>query len=230
MIITLLKLAKRLTEKQKKEIIESFKKGAVVSFLSEKFSCSKLTITRILKINLGEVSYKKLIKTNKLNNKFKIVEKGEINNDSNSDISDNYSLKMRNSNKNSMEDDIYPVSPFLEISPIDYEIDHSSRKEVSSVPIAEIEFPEIVYMIVDKKIELETKLLGDYPEWEFLPDDDLNRKTIEVFYDIKVAKRLCNKEQKVIKIPNTDVFKIAATSLLSKGISRIISADKLIAL
>ena len=85
-------------------------------------------------------------------------------------------------------------------------------------------------MIVDKKIELETKLLGDYPEWEFLPEDDLNRKTIEVFYDIKVTKRLCNKEQKVIKVPNTDVFKIAATSLLSKGISRIVSADKLIAL
>ena len=223
-------MAKRITEKQKKEIIESFKNGAIVNSLSEKFNCSKLTITRILKINLGEVCYKKLIKTNKVNNKLKIFEKEEINNDSNLDVSENYPPKMENLYKNSNEDDIYHVSPFLEISPIDYKIDNSSRKEVSSLPLAEIEFPEIVYMIVDKKIELEIRLLGDYPQWEFLPEDDLNRKTIEVFYDIKVAKRLCNKEQKVIKVPNTDVFEIAANSLLSKGISRIVSADKLIAL
>ena len=39
-----------------------------------------------------------------------------------------------------------------------------------------------------------------------------------------------NKEQKVIKVPNTEVFKIVAPQLISRGISRIISDDKLIAL
>jgi hypothetical protein len=34
----------------------------------------------------------------------------------------------------------------------------------------------------------------------------------------------------VIKVPNTNVFKIVAPILLSKGISRIVSPDKLIAL
>ena len=84
--------------------------------------------------------------------------------------------------------------------------------------------------IVDKKIELEVKLLKDYPEWQFLSENELNRKTIEIFYDLKIAKRHCNKEQKLIKVPNTEVFKIAAPFLLSKGISRIISSEKLIAL
>ena len=88
----------------------------------------------------------------------------------------------------------------------------------------------MVYMIVDKNIELEIKLLKDYPEWDFLPNIDLNRKTIEVYDDIKVAKRFCNKEQKVIKVPNTNVFKIVAPILVSRGISRIVSGDKLIAL
>ena len=91
-------------------------------------------------------------------------------------------------------------------------------------------FPNIVYMVVDKKIELETKLLKEYPEWQFLSQSELNRKTIEIFLDLKTAKRFCNKEQKVIKIPNTDIFKIVAPILLSRGISRIVSADKLIAL
>ena len=85
-------------------------------------------------------------------------------------------------------------------------------------------------MIVDKTIELETKYLRDYPDWQFLSQEELNRKTIEIYVDLKNAKRFCNKEQKVIKVPNTQVFKIVAPILISKGISRIVSSDKLIAL
>ena len=83
------------------------------------------------------------------------------------------------------------------------------------------------YLESPKRIQ---DLLKDFPEWRFLPINDLNRKTIEIYLDLKIAKRLCNKEQKVIKVPNTNVFKISAPILLSKGISRIVSADKLIAL
>ena len=101
---------------------------------------------------------------------------------------------------------------------------------MSSIPITEVDFPKAVYMIVDKKIELETKYLKEYPEWQFLAEEELNRKTIEIFFDIKLAKRICNKEQKVIKVPNTKVFSIVAPILLSRGISRIVCPDKLIAL
>ena len=52
--------------------------------------------------------------------------------------------------------------------------------------------------------------MKDFPEWQFLSNDELSRKTIEIFDDLKVAKRVCNKEQKVIKVPNTKVFKIVA--------------------
>ena len=100
----------------------------------------------------------------------------------------------------------------------------------SSIPIQEIDFPKTVYMIVNKNIELEIKFLKDYPEWEFLPNEDLKRKTIEIYFDLKTAKRVCSKEQKVIKVPNTDVFRIASPFLISRGISRIVSAEKLIAI
>ena len=85
-------------------------------------------------------------------------------------------------------------------------------------------------MIVNKAIELETKFLKEYPQWEFLPQNDLERKTIEIYNDSNIAKRYCSKEQKVIKVPNTEVFKIVAPILISRGISRIINEDKLIAL
>ena len=67
-------------------------------------------------------------------------------------------------------------SEFVEISPLDFQIDNNPRKELSSVPLKEIDFPAIVYIIVDKNIELEIKLLKDFPEWDFLPIEDLNRK------------------------------------------------------
>ena len=85
-------------------------------------------------------------------------------------------------------------------------------------------------MIVDKQIELRVKLLKDYPEWSFLPHDDLNRKTIEIFFDLRDAKRLCQKEQKVIKVPNTDVFRIVSPLLISRGITRIVTSETLISI
>ena len=48
--------------------------------------------------------------------------------------------------------------------------------------------------------------------------------------DLNIAKRSCNKEQKVLKVPNTDVFRIASPVLKAKGISRIVCAENLIAL
>ena len=118
----------------------------------------------------------------------------------------------------------------MEIAPLNYEIDSASQKDLSSVPICDVDFPNIVYMIVDEKIELEIKYLQEYANWQFLSEEELKRNTIEIYLDLKIAKRYCKKQQKVIKVPNTDVFKIVAPILIKKGISRIVSQDKLIAL
>ena len=53
-------MAKRLTAKEKKEIIKSFTEGNSLDFLSKNFNCTKLTIVRNLKKELGEKEYKEL--------------------------------------------------------------------------------------------------------------------------------------------------------------------------
>ena len=63
-----------------------------------------------------------------------------------------------------------------------------------------------------------------------LSEEDLNRNTIEIFYDLKAAKRSVKKEQRVIKVPNSNVFNITAPILRARGISRIVSSELLIAL
>ena len=227
-------MTKRLTEKQKEEILKSFKFGIAIDVLSQKHNCTHSTITRNLKKSLGEFEYKELLNKSKpLKEKSKIYKKQ--NNDFKETNFDKEEFKNDSDdpnvlNKNIAASNFAPIDSFLEIAPIDYEMDNSSRKELSSVPLSEVDFPNVVYMIVDKKIELEVKLLKDFPEWEFLPHDDLNRKTIEIFFDLNLAKRSCNKEQKVLKVPNTDVFKIVSPVLIARGISRIVFAENLIAL
>ena len=225
-------MAKRLTEKQKSEIAEYFKNGKTIEALSKEFNCTTLTITRNLKKNLGEMKYKQFLEKNKnfdqLSSHLEIVKKNDFelaNKISKNEFSDDLML-----DANQSENDNFSSAEFIEISPLNFEIENITRKELSSIPIKEIDFPKTVYMIVDKNIELEIKLLKDYPEWEFLPNEDLERKTIEIYYDLKLAKRACSKEQKVIKVPNTNVFRIVSPILISRGISRIVSAEKLIAL
>ena len=85
-------------------------------------------------------------------------------------------------------------------------------------------------MLVDKKVELESQYISDLPEWSFLPATELERLVILLFPNQRSAKRSCSRNQKVIKIPNTDIFEISKSYLLSKGITRLIFEDSLISL
>lgn len=213
-------MPKKVSQKEIEEMIDDFFNGIVIKELAIKFNCTKTTINRHLKKNIDKEKYNQTLLQN--NKKKEIV--ASINSDINSPNFDEIS-----SNKEDLIDS-FSNSSFLEIAPLNYEIDNIPQKDLSSIPISEIELPKTVYMIVDKKIELETKYLKDYPNWSFLSQDELDRKTIEIYLDLKNAKRFCNKEQKVIKVPNAEVFRIVAPILLSRGISRIVNADKLIAL
>ena len=214
-------LAKRISEKQKKEIIDAFINKQSLEEISKKFNFTRPTISRYLKKSLGENKYTEINKLNKTQKTFtdsNALNKIKVLDNSLNELSNDFSQ------------DSFQENSFLEIAPLNLEIDNAPQKDLSSVSINEVELPKVVYMIVGKQVELETKLLKEYVEWNFLSEKDLSRKTIEIFHDLKSAKRSINKEQKVIKVPNSDVFKIAAPILLSRGISRIVSSEFLIAL
>ena len=224
-------MAKRFTPELLLELLKSFKSGSTIDELSTKYKCTKLTISRNLKKNIGEKKYKEILLSTKSlslktsNKSKKINETHSINQSRTIDEKSNASNEKDLKNKES-----FSSITFMEIPPMDFQIEALPQKDLTSVPISDVEFPKIVYMIVDKKIELEIKYLRDYPDWQFLSKEELDRKTIEIFFDLKIAKRFCNKDQKVIKVPNPNVFNIVAPLLLKKGISRIVTSDKLISL
>lgn len=197
-------LPKKLTDIQKSEILESFKGGSETIEIAKKYNFSNATIIKQLKNMMGNEAYYELKKRK---------------------LSSNLNFNQNPSITPSTSED-----RFFEVVPLTEGVELNSQKDLSSLPIIDFDFPNIAYMIVDKGIELETKFLKDYPEWQFLPKDDLNRKTIQVYFDLKNAKRNCSKDQKVIKVPNTDVFKIVSPILISRGITRIITENQLLAL
>ena len=215
-------MAKRISENEKKEIIDDFTKNKTLDEISEKFNFTKATITRHLKKSLGQEKYSKLIKLNKNEKKYadlQYLEEEKIS-------SNNLEIL----SEETINHESFPENSFLEIAPLNLEIDNKPQKDLSSISIEEVELPKVVYMVVNKQVELETKLLKEYVEWNFLSEEDLRRNTIEIFYDLNTAKRSTKRDQRVIKIPNSNVFKITSRILLSRGISRIVSSEVLIAL
>ncbi len=213
-------MPKKLSKEEKNEIIKLFINGEKILDISEKFNFSKITITRHLKKNFSDEEFNKIKKN---------IQRKELDVDISNQLNSNNTDIEKDSEELNFKKSLLDPS-FIEITPLDYEIDNVPQKDLSSIPLTEVKLPKIAYMIVDNKIELQTKLLRDYPEWKFLSEDELNRNTIEIFSDIKIAKKFCTKGQKIIKVPNTDVFRITSPILLSRGISRIISAENLISL
>ena len=217
-------MPKKVSDQQKKEILNSFVSGKILKDLSDQFKLSQTTIVRQLKNSLGLEKFNELKDKNKKSkkekNKKSKKEKNKIIIDD-FDIDNNLNQKIQNDNFE---------EKFVEVIPITEGIELNNQKDLASEPLKEVKLPKVVYILVDKNIELLPKMVKEYPEWSFLPQQDLNRMSLEIFDDHNYAKKLCSKNQKLIKVPNPNVFLIASSSLKSKGITRIIFNNLLLSI
>ena len=172
------------------------------------------------------------VKVNEESHKLDVDEDASLDlEDADEFVEDQYSvnqkIKDNDKDKNNQNFD----ENFEEIAPLVSGFDFDLKKQKSDFEILDYEcLPESVYMIVDKKVELELQLVSDLPEWSFLPENELKRKAILLFANQRSAKRICSRSQRVIKIPNTSIFKISKSYLISKGITRLILEDSIIGL
>ena len=216
-------MPKKLSELQKQEISKSFIEGSEIKKISENYAFSVQTIIKQLKKILGEETYQeyKLINSKK---------KSKINKETRyKKVPTKKNIEKENIEKEKFTKDNNQET-FIEIVPLNEQVELEKRKEVSSIPITEFDLPQIVYMLVDKKIELDPKILKEYSEWKFMPEEDLSRLTIEIFSDQKKAKICCSKNQKILKIPNSKVISTVSRFLKANGITRIIYGDSLLSL
>ena len=251
-------ISRRLTKTQKAEILESYRSGDNTNSLAEKYNCTTNTINRTVKTLLSDSEYTILKKQRlKMNNKKveliniqnsdKKQEETEHNIKKDDDLcikenedkstlistaSNDSFFDRKNKNNNNSDDYNQNIkNNFEEIEPLITNFDFELDKQKSNFEILNYEsLPESVYMIVDKKVELELHTISDLPEWDFLPENELKRNAILLFSNQRSAKRSCSRNQRVIKIPNTSVFKLSKSYLVSKGITRLILEESIIAL
>ncbi len=119
---------------------------------------------------------------------------------------------------------------FQEIKPIDPNIDITQAKEVTCENLSTDVLPNVVYMLVDRAVELDARPLREFPELGSLSTVDQERKTLCLFSNQRSAKRSCGRSQRVIKIPDSNVFILSKPFLLARGITRLLLEDVLIAL
>jgi len=228
-------VSRRLTKIQKNEILEAYLSGENTNSIAQKYSCSANTINRTVKTLLSENEYKllkeKRLKVNNKKNELvnnKIFDSKEENlNQLNSFNSSQ--TKVHEEEKSSSNDKYFENSDFEEVVPLISSLDFE-EKEFDFEILNQQALPESVYMLVDKKVELEVKSISNLPEWSFLPEIELKRNAILLFSNQRSAKRSCSQNQRVIKIPNTRVFEVSKSYLISKGVTRLILEDSIIAL
>ena len=229
-------MPKILSDLQKKEMTEFFKKGLSFDELVNKYDLKKPTIIKHLKTLMGEDQYKKIlkievcdeIKESKTDNQV-FNKSGLVDIEKTEDLSNKY-IEKENEVKHYPEDNCNSNANFYEIIPLEENFDSEQRKDLTSKPLNDFTIPQNCFLVVDKNNELEIFYLRDFPEYGFLNDDDQKRKIIKLFSDKKAANSFCKKNQKIIKVPNGEVFSLVSSFLIDKGISRIIFDDNLLSI
>ena len=146
-------MPKRINDIQRKEITKRFLNGETPDFLAENFGYTKSTILKHIKESIGKELFNNLNKSIKpaYNNKL-IKDKIKINNVEEEIKQDNSNLREETTDQNLNENNFLEDPSFMELVPLDLDIDNTKRKDLSSIPISQIDFPEMVYIIVDKKM------------------------------------------------------------------------------
>ena len=228
-------ISRRLTKIQKDEILKAYQVGENTNTLAEKYNCTPNTINRTVKIILSDIEYKSLKgkrfkssnkKVKSVNNKRADFKQEEF---EHSDLLGFTQGKNIEEEQPMNIDENFSSSEFEEIVPLISSFEFVEKELDFEIHNQEA-LPESVYMLVDKKVELEVKSISDLPEWSFLPENELKRNAILLFTNQRNAKRSCSRNQRVIKVPNTRIFEVSKPYLLLKGITRLILEDSMIAL
>jgi hypothetical protein len=99
----------------------------------------------------------------------------------------------------------------------------ASRGQLTVRPLIEATLARICYLVVDRAAELIAPPLRDFGDLGMMSQDEAAIRTLPVFDNHRVAKRFANvRTQRVIKVPDSQIFYKVARHLQAKGISRVL--------
>ena len=241
--------ARRLSDNDKQELVGRYKSGESTVALAEAFGCSPNTVTRTVKALLPADAYAALkasrqrapvtssapLPDNAVDVSSDAQEVAPLDPDPESSLAledaDDFDEHAEvDESESAPASEPEAADPFLELIPLTTEQPLEHHPEVAPIPLSVDALPTSAYMLVDKVVELDARPLRDFPDMGALSAAEQDLKGVYLFASPRAAKRQCSRHQRVIKVPDTEVFVRTSSFLLARGITRLVLDGRLIAL
>ncbi len=234
----------RLTDSQKRELVERYRSGESTAVLAEAFGCSANTVSRTARALLTPDAYEALKKDRARGGgagSQAAVHSDCIQAEATPvepiDDEDPVTLALDDADDfgDALEDageaDEEPEQEFHTVAVLTGQISLEMESSAPDCrPLGPGVLPESVYMLVDKLVELDPQPLSAFQELGALAAADQDRQAIGLYASPRTAKRQCGRNQRVIKVPDSQVFERTSHYLLARGITRLVLDGSLIAL
>ncbi len=89
------------------------------------------------------------------------------------------------------------------------------------LPIQDANLPQQCYLVIDRSAELITRPLKEFSELGQVPPGEDQLKTLPIFVNHKLASRFSRKNQRIIKVPDSQLLSKTYSQLTAKGIERV---------
>lgn len=101
------------------------------------------------------------------------------------------------------------------------ETGHENGSPLTIEPLANASMPKTCYLVVDRSSELISRPLREFNDLGDIPATEISSKTLPVFDNHRVARRFANRNQRVMKVPDSQVLQKTGPHLQAKGITRV---------
>ena len=236
--------APRLTDSQKEELVQRYRRGESAQALAAGYGCSPNTVSRVLKAAMDPEELAALRKQSRT--RTPVVEsEAEAEVDpleavltapvgEESQAEDPVAPEAADASELAIDDADDFADEGLDDSEVSVEEDGEAA-EASEEPVVShagepVEaqrllpglLPSSVYMLVAKAVELQPRPLREFPELGLLPEEELERQGLMLFTNPRQAKRQCGRTQRVIKVPDAGVLERRSSYLVAQGITRLV--------
>jgi hypothetical protein len=94
--------------------------------------------------------------------------------------------------------------------------------QIQILPLSEANLPRTCYLVIDRFSELITRPLKAFSELGQIPPEEIQKKTLPIFDNHRVASRFSARNQRVFKLPDSQLLQKTAPYLQAKGITRLL--------
>ena len=244
----------RLTDSQKQELLDRYRNGEPSAALAKAFACSANTVSRTVRSLLPEEEYRDLkasrargaaapqpvpVDTVPVAEDAPTVEEAPASLEADVaaasglalDDADDFGADEPEGDADEGSEAGFPGGDeFHEVAVLPVDLPQVNTQEVPCQPFVAGVLPETVYMLVDKTVELDPRPLSDFPELGVADPDEQALQALCLFTSPRTAKRQCGRSQRVIKVPDPQVFAITTRHLVARGITRLVVEGSLYAL